>query len=68
MDYNRVGLYPGGTITGRIFMSQIWWDYNRVGLYPGGAISGILRYVNKKTRKYEIWAPSLKSGQYSQLL
>ena len=47
-----MGLYSGGLIIGRIFVSEIWGAYFREGLFLGGAggaggglIIGILRYI-----------------------
>ena len=34
-----MGLYSGGVITGRIFVSEIWGAYFQEGLFFGGAYS-----------------------------
>ena len=40
-----MGLYSGGLIIGRIFVSKIWGAYFREGLFLGALIIRILRYV-----------------------
>ena len=40
-----MGLYLGGLIFGRIFVSEIWGAYFREGLFLEGLIIAILRYL-----------------------
>ena len=40
-----MGLYSGGLINGRIFVSKIWEAYFREGLFLEGLVIGILRYT-----------------------
>ena len=40
-----MGLYSGGLIIGRIFVSEIWGAYFREGLLSEGLIIEILRYM-----------------------
>ena len=40
-----MGLYSGGLIIGRIFVSEIWGAYFREGLFLGELIIGSLRHI-----------------------
>ena len=47
-----MGLYPGGHISGIIYLFENGWAYIRGGLKPEGLKSGILRYVGKMWALY----------------
>ena len=43
-----MGLYLGGLIIGRIFVSEIWGAYFLEGLFLGGLIIRILQYIDEQ--------------------